>query len=76
MSACDSVADSNHARRHVRKVPDSDIDLVGRILIPVDPVYALPKPARAIGWFLRDWFGAIYTDDLGRQPLPKRMKAG
>src|SRR6202043_2100793 len=39
MSACDSVADSNHARRHVRKVPDSDIDLVGRILIPVDPVY-------------------------------------
>src|ERR1700687_2256639 len=63
--------------RHVAKVPDSDIDPVGRILIPVDLAHALARPARAIDRrFLEDRFGAIYNDDFGRRPLPTRLTTG
>src|SRR4029453_13092977 len=43
----------------------------------VAPDHPLVKLARAIDWsFLEEQFGAVYTDDPGRPPLPTRLMAG
>ncbi len=43
----------------------------------VDLDHPLMKLARAIDWgFLEARFGAVYTDDPGRPPLPTRLMAG
>src|ERR671916_3005792 len=43
----------------------------------VDLDHSLVKLARAIDWsFLEERFGAVYTDDPGRPPLPTRLMAG
>src|SRR4051812_21874100 len=43
----------------------------------IDTEHALVKMARAIDWgFLEAKFGAVYTDDPGRPPLPTRLMAG
>jgi transposase, IS5 family len=43
----------------------------------VDLDHPLAKLARAIDWrFLEERFGAVYTDDPGRPPLPTRLMAG
>ena len=47
----------------------------------LDQIVALDQPlvklARAIDWsFLEERFGAVYTDDPGRPPLPTRLMAG
>jgi IS5 family transposase len=46
----------------------------------LDQIVALDHPlvklARAIDWsFLEERFGAVYTDDPGRPPLPTRLMA-
>jgi len=43
----------------------------------IDIDHALAKLARAIDWrFLEDKFGAAYTEEAGRPPLPTRLMAG
>src|SRR4249919_2909148 len=43
----------------------------------IDMNHELVKLARAIDWqFLKETFGAVYTDDPGRPPLPTRLMAG
>jgi IS5 family transposase len=43
----------------------------------IDTEHALVKLARTIDWgFLEAKFGAVYTDDPGRPPLPTRLMAG
>ncbi len=43
----------------------------------VDLAHPVVKLARAIDWgFLEERFGAVYTDDPGRPPLPTRLMAG
>ena len=43
----------------------------------IDLNHALAKLARAIGWrFLESKFGAVYTEGVGRPPLPTRLMAG
>src|SRR5215203_30790 len=47
----------------------------------LDQIVALDNPvaklARAIEWrFLEEQFGAVYTDERGRSPLPTRFMAG
>ena len=43
----------------------------------VDLDHSLVKLARAVDWgFLEARFGAVYTDDPGRPPLPTRLMAG
>src|SRR4051795_2275603 len=43
----------------------------------IDTEHALVKLARTVGWkFLERKFGAVYTDDPGRPPLPTRLMAG
>src|ERR1700733_5319763 len=43
----------------------------------IDMDHALAQLARAIDWrFLEDKFGAVYTDHVGRPPLPTRLMAG
>src|SRR5579863_5502021 len=43
----------------------------------IDMNHPLAKLARTIDWrFLEDKFGAVYTDEPGRPPLPTRLMAG
>ena len=43
----------------------------------VDRHHPVVKLARAIEWgFLEEQFGAVYTDEPGRPPLPTRLMAG
>ena len=43
----------------------------------VDLGHPVVKLAAAIDWgFLEEQFGAVYTDDPGRPPLPTRLMAG
>ena len=43
----------------------------------IDIDHPLAKLARAIDWrFLEDKFGAVYTEGVGRPPLPTRLMAG
>jgi IS5 family transposase len=43
----------------------------------VDRHHPVVKLARAIDWgFLEEQFGAVYTDEPGRPPLPTRLMAG
>src|SRR2546422_5236499 len=43
----------------------------------IDMNHALVKLARAIDWrFLKETFGAVYTDRPGQPPLPTRLMAG
>src|SRR5947209_16579400 len=43
----------------------------------IDIKHALVKLARAIDWrFLKETFGAVYTDRPGQPPLPTRLMAG
>src|SRR5215207_3298468 len=43
----------------------------------VDRHHPVVKLARAIDWgFLEKQFGAVYTDEPGRPPLPTRVMAG
>ena len=43
----------------------------------VDLAHPVAKLARAIDWgFLEEQFGAVYTDEPGRPPLPTRLMAG
>src|ERR1700728_3871404 len=43
----------------------------------IDIDHPLAKLARAIDWrFLEDKFGAVYTEGVGRPPLPARLMAG
>ncbi len=39
--------------------------------------HRLVRLARSINWpFLEEQFGAVYTDGVGRPPLPTRLMAG
>jgi len=43
----------------------------------IDMSHPLVRLARAINWrFLEEQFGAVYTDGVGRPPLPTRLMAG
>ena len=43
----------------------------------IDPDHALVTLSQAIDWgFLEERFGAVYTDETGRPPLPTRLMAG
>ena len=47
----------------------------------LDQIIAMSHPlarlSRAIDWrFLEEQFGAVYTDGVGRPPLPTRLMAG
>jgi IS5 family transposase len=43
----------------------------------IDMNHATVKLARAIDWrFLKETFGAVYTDRPGQPPLPTRLMAG
>src|SRR6187399_391265 len=43
----------------------------------VDLAHPVVKLGRAIDWgFLEEQFGAVYTDEPGRPPLPTRLMAG
>src|SRR3954451_6043497 len=59
-----------------RETGQSDL-LRARLDQIVDLAHPVVKLARAIDWgFLEEQFGAVYTDEPGRPPLPTRLMAG